>query len=58
MKRLGADFYQMPTILLAERLLGKIFVHHEVSGRVTKGRIVKPKPTSAMATRPATHGAA
>ncbi len=41
MKRLDADFYQMPTILLAERLLGKIFVHHEASGRVTKGRIVE-----------------
>jgi DNA-3-methyladenine glycosylase len=41
MKRLGAEFYETPTLLLAERLLGKIFVHREASGRVTKGRIVE-----------------
>ena len=41
MKRLGTDFYQTPTLLLAERLLGKIFVHREASGRVTRGRIVE-----------------
>jgi DNA-3-methyladenine glycosylase len=41
MKRLDADFYQAPTLVLAERLLGKIFVHREASGRVTRGRIVE-----------------
>jgi DNA-3-methyladenine glycosylase len=41
MKRLEADFYQTPTLVLAERLLGKIFVHRDASGLVTKGRIVE-----------------
>jgi len=41
MKRLDADFYQTPTLMLAERLLGKIFVHRDASGRVTRGRIVE-----------------
>lgn len=41
MTRLGAEFYTVPTLLLAEKLLGKIFVHREASGRVTKGRIVE-----------------
>ncbi|NTV67021.1 MAG: DNA-3-methyladenine glycosylase [Chlorobaculum sp.] len=41
MKRLDADFYQTPTLLLAERLLGKVFVLREASGRLTKGRIVE-----------------
>jgi DNA-3-methyladenine glycosylase len=42
MKRLGADFYNLPTLVLAERLLGKIFVHREgPGGRVIKGRIVE-----------------
>lgn len=41
MKRLDAEFYQAPTLVLAERLLGKIFVHREASGRVTRGRIVE-----------------
>jgi DNA-3-methyladenine glycosylase len=41
MKRLGADFYELPTLVLAERLLGKIFVHRDDSGRLTKGRIVE-----------------
>jgi DNA-3-methyladenine glycosylase len=41
MKRLGSDFYEVPTLLLAERLLGKIFVHCEGPGRMMKGRIVE-----------------
>jgi DNA-3-methyladenine glycosylase len=41
MKKLGAEFYEAPTLVLAERLLGKIFVHREASGRVTRGRIVE-----------------
>jgi DNA-3-methyladenine glycosylase len=41
MKRLDAEFYQTPTLLLAERLLGKIFVHRDPSGRMTRGRIVE-----------------
>ncbi|AOS84443.1 3-methyladenine DNA glycosylase [Chlorobaculum limnaeum] len=41
MKRLDADFYQVPTLALAERLLGKIFVHRDASERVTRGRIVE-----------------
>jgi DNA-3-methyladenine glycosylase len=41
MKRLGSDFYEVPTLLLAERLLGKIFVHCEGPGRLMKGRIVE-----------------
>jgi DNA-3-methyladenine glycosylase len=41
MKRLGSDFYEVPTLVLAERLLGKIFVHCDGAGRVLKGRIVE-----------------
>ncbi|HWR01470.1 MAG TPA: DNA-3-methyladenine glycosylase [Chlorobaculum sp.] len=41
MKRLGSDFYEVPTLLLAERLLGKIFVKNEGDGRLLKGRIVE-----------------
>ncbi|ACF10774.1 DNA-3-methyladenine glycosylase [Chlorobaculum parvum NCIB 8327] len=41
MKRLGAEFYQAPTLELAERLLGKIFVRCEDTGMVTKARIVE-----------------
>ena len=41
MKRLDAEFYQTPTLLLAERLLGKIFAHRDPSGRMTRGRIVE-----------------
>jgi DNA-3-methyladenine glycosylase len=41
MKRLGTKFYETPTLVLAERLLGKIFVHREASGRVMRGRIVE-----------------
>jgi DNA-3-methyladenine glycosylase len=41
MKRLGSDFYEVPTLLLAERLLGKIFVHSRGPGQLMKGRIVE-----------------
>ncbi len=41
MKRLEAEFYQLPTLELAERLLGKIFVRCEGAGIVTKARIVE-----------------
>lgn len=41
MKRLAAEFYEAPTLLLAERLLGKIFACRDASGRETRGRIVE-----------------
>ncbi|NTU53912.1 MAG: DNA-3-methyladenine glycosylase [Chlorobiaceae bacterium] len=41
MKRLERNFYDAPTLILAERLLGKIFVHCEGPGSITKGRIVE-----------------
>jgi DNA-3-methyladenine glycosylase len=42
MERPGHDFFQLPTIMLAERLLGKIFVHRQEDGkRILKGRIVE-----------------
>lgn len=41
MKRLDTEFYQIPTLELAERLLGKIFVHCEGSGMETRARIVE-----------------
>lgn len=38
----GHEFFRIPTLLLAERLLGKIFVLHDKScGTVLKGRIVE-----------------
>lgn len=41
MQRVHADFYKLPTLTLAESLIGKIFVHDEGPGKVTKGRIVE-----------------
>lgn len=42
MERLGPDFFELPTLLLAERLLGKIFVHCEDPGKpLLKARIVE-----------------
>jgi DNA-3-methyladenine glycosylase len=42
MERLGPEFFSVPTLLLAERLLGKIFVHCEGPGKpLLKGRIVE-----------------
>ncbi|NTU57420.1 MAG: DNA-3-methyladenine glycosylase [Chlorobiaceae bacterium] len=41
MERLGSDFYGVPTLTLAERLLGKIFVRYERRGLLLKGRIVE-----------------
>ena len=42
MKRLGHDFFEVPTMVLAERLLGKVFVHCEGPGMpLMKGRIVE-----------------
>jgi DNA-3-methyladenine glycosylase len=42
MERLGPDFYEVPTLLLAERLLGKIFVRREYPGEpLLKARIVE-----------------
>ncbi|NTV02798.1 MAG: DNA-3-methyladenine glycosylase [Chlorobiaceae bacterium] len=42
MERLGPDFFELPTLLLAERLLGKIFVRREAPGSpLLKGRIVE-----------------
>jgi len=42
MERLGPGFFEAPTLLLAERLLGKIFVRSEGPGApLLKGRIVE-----------------
>jgi len=41
MKRLEAEFYELPTLELAERLLGKIFVRSEGPGMVSRARIVE-----------------
>ncbi len=41
MIRLESDFFKQPTLLLAERLLGKVFVHKTTDGRFYKGRIVE-----------------
>jgi DNA-3-methyladenine glycosylase len=41
MKHLEADFYKLPTLLLAEHLLGKLFVRKENSGILSRGRIVE-----------------
>ncbi len=42
MKRLGPEFFESPTLQLAECLLGKIFVRSEGPGRpLLKGRIVE-----------------
>lgn len=41
MGKLGEDFFTKPTLLLAELLLGKVFVHNAADGRCYKGRIVE-----------------
>ncbi len=41
MIRLESDFFKQPTLLLAELLLGKVFVHNTAGGRLYKGRIVE-----------------
>ena len=42
MERLGPDFFELPTLVLAEQLLGKIFVRNEgPGGLLLKGRIVE-----------------
>ncbi|MCG8343137.1 MAG: DNA-3-methyladenine glycosylase [Chlorobiales bacterium] len=41
MGKLGEDFFTKPTLLLAELLLGKVFVHNAADSRYYKGRIVE-----------------
>lgn len=41
MGKLEEDFFTQPTLLLAELLLGKVFVHNAADGRCYKGRIVE-----------------
>ncbi|NTU69063.1 MAG: DNA-3-methyladenine glycosylase [Chlorobiaceae bacterium] len=42
MEHLGPDFFEVPTLVLAERLLGKVFVRSEgPGGLLLKGRIVE-----------------
>jgi len=41
MEKLGEDFFAKPTLILAEHLLGKVFVHNTGNGQCYKGKIVE-----------------
>ncbi|MCW8796200.1 MAG: DNA-3-methyladenine glycosylase [Chlorobium sp.] len=41
MEKLGEDFFTKPTLMLAELLLGKVFVHNTGDGRCYRGKIVE-----------------
>lgn len=39
--RIQEDFFRLPTLLMAEKLLGMVLVHHTPGGELLKGKIVE-----------------
>lgn len=39
--RIQEDFFRLPTLLMAEKLLGMVLVHHAPGGELLKGKIVE-----------------